>query len=146
MKIQRLTDYAIRTLGYLYSHPCSVSTAQNIAESLGITYQVYLKISNMLKKGGLIRSVRGRCGGYALAKPGEEISLHDIILVMEGPLVINRCLEADGYCSGKFSLTCPVHCYLEQVQNFLVDGLSSTTIAEIWKDYSFEAKAKIEPS
>ena len=140
MKIQRLTDYAIRTLGYLYTHPNTISTAQNISETLGITYQVYLKISNMLKKGGLIKTVRGRCGGYMLARPASQISLHDVLLVMEGPLVINRCLEADGYCSGHFSATCPVHCYLNNVQNLLSSSLSEMSIEQIWGNYSFEMK------
>lgn len=57
-----------------------------------------------LNRGGLLESRRGRTGGYALARPAGEISLADIIRVIEGPLALAPCasVTAPGRCA-----TCP---------------------------------------
>ena len=149
MKFQLTTDYAIRIIGYLNRHPNALVTAQEIADSVGVTYQIFMKVSNQLKKAGLIQTARGCLGGYSLAKRGNEISLYEIITVMEGSICINRCLGEDGYCSGHFIAYCPVHKALDGLQSLMLDALKTSYISDLWKegDSSFdEIGAKLRAS
>jgi Rrf2 family protein len=51
-----------------------------------------------LRTAGLVRSLRGSRGGYALARPPAEISAHDVILALEGPIVLVDCRERGSEC------------------------------------------------
>ena len=51
------------------------------------------KIIQDLVRGGLIKSKRGSCGGYTLARAPEEISFCDVIEAIEGPIAVNACIE-----------------------------------------------------
>lgn len=73
----------------------SISARQNISER-------YLEqLMSMLKKAGLVKSIRGASGGYILAKDMKEISVGDILRALEGSLEPVDCagLDDDGYCS-----------------------------------------------
>jgi Rrf2 family protein len=53
--------------------------------------QNYLEqLLSILKKAGLVKSMRGSQGGYKLSKPAEKIKIIDIIEVLDGPLIISE--------------------------------------------------------
>ena len=130
MQLHVSTDYAIRILQYLHIHRKELPTAMTISQSIHVTYSFFIKIANQLKQEGLLDAVRGRNGGYRLARPASEISLHDVILAMEGKLQINRCLQDDEFCSRKTTKTCPVRKCLLSVQDGLIETLSQKSIAD----------------
>lgn len=73
----------------------SISTRQDISER-------YLEqLMSMLKKAGIVRSVRGAGGGYVLVKRLEDISVGDVLRALEGSLEPVDCvgLEPNGGCS-----------------------------------------------
>ena len=73
----------------------SISTRQDISER-------YLEqLMSMLKKAGIVRSVRGAGGGYVLVKRLEDISVGDVLRALEGSLEPVDCegLETNGGCS-----------------------------------------------
>ena len=86
MKLQLATDYAIRILCYLHEHNNRLTTAADLSKELGITYLYFMKISGYLKQSGLLKSVQGCNGGYQLAKTAENISLYDVVKVIEGDI------------------------------------------------------------
>jgi Rrf2 family protein len=94
-----------------------------------------LKIMPSLIKAGIIRSVRGSGGGYALARSLETISLLDIIEAVEGPILLNRCLINPDFCSRDAASFCTVHQALADVQQKLRGELSSYTIASLVTQY-----------
>ncbi|HBU11833.1 MAG TPA: Rrf2 family transcriptional regulator [Clostridiales bacterium] len=130
MQFQLATDYAIRILGYLYHHKNDLATAANMSEELGVTYLYFMKIISKLKASGVVRSVQGCNGGYQLAVPAEEISLYDVIDIMEGGIHINRCLQEDGFCSNGGAPDCRVRQYLVSLQGGLVNRLKEKYISE----------------
>lgn len=72
----------------------SISTRQDISER-------YLEqLMSMLKKAGIVRSVRGAGGGYVLVKRLEDISVGDVLRALEGSLEPVDCagLEPNGGC------------------------------------------------
>lgn len=70
----------------------------------------------------------------ALCRRPEDISLHEIVNLMEGTTRINRCLDPDGYCSRNGVGTCPVHKFYTRIQSYLDAAFQDKTIASLMAD------------
>ena len=87
MRISAKVDYAVRAMAQLADEPQGEPVkAEDIARAQGIPLKFLLGILNDLKRAYLVRSQRGAEGGYALMRPADEITLADIIRVIDGPL------------------------------------------------------------
>lgn len=129
MQFQRSTDYAIRILHYLH-HSKTLGTAPIISAAIGTSYPNFTKIATQLKKHGLLTSEQGRHGGYRLAKPADTILIYDVFLAVEGEMVISHCLE-DRKHKGGGAPHCVIQEYFQQVQDILIECLSSQSIADL---------------
>lgn len=69
-----------------------------ISRRQSISLKYLEKLIRMLKQAGFVKSMRGPYGGYMLAKPMEEISIGDIVRVLEGTDAITDCTESDDVC------------------------------------------------
>jgi len=69
-----------------------------ISRRQSISLKYLEKLIRMLKKAGFVKSMRGPYGGYMLAKPTEDISVGDIVRVLEGTDAITDCTESDDAC------------------------------------------------
>jgi len=107
MQITRKTDYAVRCVQYLAEHAGSVTMIGEIAEQMRIPRTFLAKIVQKLGRAGLVVSRRGVNGGFTLGREPEAISLYDVILVMEGPVVLNACAVHGRECD--MSNRCSVH-------------------------------------
>src|SRR5580698_5152183 len=70
-----------------------------IAQEADVPRKFLEQILLELKKRGIVRSMRGRQGGYLLGKPPKEISFADIIRVTDGPLALSPCVSVTAYHS-----------------------------------------------
>ncbi|WP_206811451.1 RrF2 family transcriptional regulator [Paradesulfitobacterium ferrireducens] len=132
MKINQATDYAFRTVLFLAKQWDShLVMAQDIAKSEVIPMRYLLKIMPSLIKAGIVTSVRGVGGGYALAKDPRDITLLDILEAVEGPIELNRCLIRPDLCSKNGSATCEIHAALAQIQNRLRRDFQSYAVADL---------------
>jgi Rrf2 family protein len=94
MKISSQEEYGLRCLLRLARQDGGQSlTIPEIAAAEGMSVPYVAKLLSVLRQGGLIESVRGRAGGYRLAKPPAEIQLGAVMLVLGEPLY-----EDPGYC------------------------------------------------
>lgn len=84
-------------------------TSIEIAEAVKVSPNYIFKIMRQLVKAGFAKQHRGASGGYTLELAPKDISLWDIILLMEPKTRINRCLEDDKYCSTNNVDGCLVH-------------------------------------
>ncbi|RPF47894.1 BadM/Rrf2 family transcriptional regulator [Hydrogenoanaerobacterium saccharovorans] len=98
MHITLEADYAIRIVHCL-SMIDHRADAKSIAETTGVTLRFSLKILRKLVAAGIIKSFKGTQGGYEIAKLPSEISLYDVIVTIEGPLNISRCVLPDFICT-----------------------------------------------
>ena len=84
--VKAMVDLAIHYGGSPVSIK-SISQRQNISE-------YYLEqLFSSLRKAKLIKSIRGAQGGYILNRQPEDITVSDIIEVLEGPIEISDCLD-----------------------------------------------------
>lgn len=89
MKISAKVDYACRVLAELARLHGSAELAQieHLSRVEHVPPNFLAQILSELRNGGLITSRRGISGGYALARPPDQISLFDIITVIEGEVL-----------------------------------------------------------
>lgn len=83
MQLNRSTDYAIRTLICLAKAAAPMSSSK-LSSEIGVSQRYLLQIGAKLRNAGFIKTAHGVSGGYELSKPPAEISLCDIIILMEG--------------------------------------------------------------
>lgn len=69
-----------------------------IAQRQNISKMYLEQLFARLRTAGLVKSVRGPKGGFALARPPETISVKAIVEAMEGPFIIAECTVRDGMC------------------------------------------------
>ena len=96
--ISQKARYALRALLYLASRgdtgPVQIS---EIAEKEGLPRKFLEQILLELKKPGIVRSHRGRQGGYSLGRPAKDISFADVLRVTDGPLALSPCVSVMAY-------------------------------------------------
>ena len=85
VRISAKADYAVRAAVELAAHEGSVK-GDRISEAQGIPLKFLENILIEMRHAGLVRSQRGRDGGYWLAKPADEITIADVVRAVEGPL------------------------------------------------------------
>ena len=103
LRISRKIDYGLRAMIYLASiDPQAVVPFREIARQMMVPEDFLAKILKTLVDQGLVRSLRGPHGGYALAKPASDVSFLEVIEAVEGPIAINVCLDGEDPC-GKAS-------------------------------------------
>lgn len=129
------TDYAIRIVFYLASKN-EVISSKELSENLIITQNMVLKIGRKLQEADVVRVVSGVQGGFYLSKKPEQIKLLDIINIMESTVKINRCLEADEFCSRKYcdkyiTKKCPVRKTYKVIQNTIETQLKGVTLKDL---------------
>jgi Rrf2 family protein len=98
VKISAKVDYACRVLAELARLHGTANLAQieHLARVEAVPANFLAQILSELRNGGLITSRRGISGGYALARPPDQISLYDIVVVIEGDI-----LELSGNHQGR---------------------------------------------
>ena len=134
MKLTQEVDYAFRIIAHLAAHEGEVVGAPKIAKTMHVPERFTLRILRNLNLGGLTLSKRGAKGGYMLNKPAESISLYDIVLAIDGPIELSRCLHADDpYCNrftGDGIEGCKFHRSIYGVQSSVIDQLQSLKITD----------------
>ena len=92
MKLSTKGRYGLRAMidlaRYSENEPVSISS---IAARQDISERYLEQLVGLLKKAGLVRSIRGATGGYVLARNSGEISVGDVLRVLEGSLEPVKC-------------------------------------------------------
>ena len=128
-------DGALRIV-WLLGKTQDVTDAGNIAEQVAVTPKFTLKILRQLLQGGVVRAVRGKRGGYALALSPSEITVRRIVELIDGPIAINRCQAEDFFCSrmGYDKGSCHFHCLFAAVSARLARDLETVTLEMMLSD------------
>jgi Rrf2 family protein len=125
--INRKTDYAIRCILYLAESEKEVVMLNEIATVKEIPKSFLAKILQKLAKAGIVKSSRGITGGFKLAKRAEEISLLDVVELMEGSVAMNICAVDTKKCG--FRSTCSVHPVWVDIRKDVEDRLRRCNFA-----------------
>jgi len=132
MQLSLTTDYALRMIHYLSAKKTIVPSSE-ISENLNIPQQYVQSIGRKLKKAGYVNIMLGTAGGLSLIKKPAEISIYDIVLLMENSIKINRCLADEKLCNRAASSYCVIHAYFAGLQSLVEQDMQSVTFADFLK-------------
>ncbi len=137
MKISSKGEYGLRALFDLAQHYESrPRRSREIAEAQSVAEDYLNQLLIILRKAGLINSLRGPQGGHVLARAPHQISLFDAVYVLEGPLT------PVDYDTGKLSgdKAAPVDQILnpiwDEVEQETIRILKATTLADLCERYN----------
>lgn len=131
MLITRECDYAVRIIRALANG--AVVSVQDICRQEDISVSITYKITRKLEKAGMIESYRGINGGYALKRPVQDLTLYDVIAVIEPNLLITEC-TGHGYACSRNSEghVCGVHGEFCRIQAVVVRELKARPLSELF--------------
>lgn len=131
------TEYAIRGLSELASRGKEGPTMlDDLVAGTDLPRDFLAKVFQKLVHGGVLRSAKGRGGGFTLARPAHQISLMDIVEAIDGPQLFDRCVVGLEKCNDQ--MPCPQHDLYKPIRQRLKDYMTTTTLA----DLSSSLKAK----
>jgi Rrf2 family protein len=130
MRISTRGRYGLRAMVELARHPGdSPMLMRSISESQSIPPKYLHAILTALRSGGLVRSIRGSRGGYALTRPAAEITALDIVRALEGEIEVVDCGESGRPCVR--SGVCPTRTLWAAVSDSIAAQLGAVTLAEL---------------
>lgn len=132
MLITKETDYALRILRAL-SDEGRVTTVQ-LANEEQIPQQFAYKILKKLQKGGLIHILRGADGGCTLAAQLEQVSLFQLMQIMEEDSAVSSCMRPGyqcSWCNAHGETVCQVNIHLAAIQKKLDDELKAHSLQKV---------------
>ncbi len=136
MRLSTRGQYAVRAIVTLACHandkPVSL---RDISKEEGISLSYLEQLFVKLRKGRIVKSVRGPGGGYVLARPMAAISVGEVIAVVEEPLNPVACLDAEGSCER--AERCITQRVWKGLAEKIAEFLNSVTIERL----SLEARA-----
>jgi len=130
--------YGVHALAYIAKKPQGkLSTLPEVAAWMRTVWpeasETYLSnVVQRLARGGLLRSHRGVTGGYSLARGADEISLRDVVELLEG-VELDRCsLSLEGAChtAGR----CTIQGKLRLLEEGYLRSMESLTISKLADD------------
>jgi Rrf2 family transcriptional regulator, iron-sulfur cluster assembly transcription factor len=105
-------------------------TLADIAETQQISRPYLEQIFARLRRGGLVRSVRGPGGGYCLARAPEAVSVADVVMAVDEPLKATRCGGGKAGCMHG-GARCLTHDLWEETGRAIHDYLASVSLADV---------------
>ena len=134
MKLSKKAEYALRALVAMgRESPGRTFSIHEIADSQRIPLKFLEQILLSLKNGGLLRSKRGVGGGYQLQATAKEISLRQVIDLIDGSFQPIPCCDvpASSPCECGVTGGCGLGLTLRELQDLVHQWLDRTTIATI---------------
>lgn len=130
MKLSARSRYATRLLLDLALRETDQPLRTTLlSESTGITVQFIEQILRPLKKAGYITSVRGASGGHILDTDPANITVGDVVRIMEGGISLTDCVTDEGLCNR--STICLTRKVWQRASRVLEKELDSITLADL---------------
>jgi len=136
VKLSKKSEYALRALIELTQvHGTGTLQRHEIAARQHIPVEFLEQILLALKRAGLLSSRRGMKGGYALIKSPDEITLGQVIRMLDGPLAPIACVSKTAYqkcsdCPYANKAQCPVQQVMGTVRDAIAGILDHYTLAD----------------
>lgn len=143
MKISTKGRYGVTAMVDLALHYGDGPQAlKSVAQRQGISENYLEQLMSVLRKSGYVKSVRGAQGGYALTKSPDQVSVGDIIRLLEGPIAPVDCLISDehsrpqDYCDKVGN--CVTRGVWAKVRDSITNVLDSISLADLCHDEKLE--------
>lgn len=136
MHLSKKAEYALRAiinLGIAAEVGRTTISGADLAEVNRLPLKFVERILQELRDAGLVETVRGKFGGYSLAKPAEQIGIGQIVRLMDGRLAPICCASENAYqpCTCPDEDHCGLRMVMIDVRNAIANILDRYTIAQV---------------
>lgn len=137
MKLSTKGKYGLYAMYYLAQHAGEGCQSLKSVAEIGVPEDYLEQLLGTLRRAGLVATVRGAQGGYALAKAPEEVTVGHIIDALEGPLSISDCVGDESCCHKAGQ--CPSRRVWEYLSRSINSLLQSITLRDMLEETPFDA-------
>jgi len=131
MRLTHLADYAVVLMTAAARYPAGARlSATELSGDTGVPLPTAQKLMGQLASAGLLTSVRGAGGGFALSRPADAISLADIVEAVEGPIALTMCADGVNH-ECLLDAHCRVKPHMGAVGNAVRGALGAVTLTEL---------------
>ncbi len=128
MWVSTRAQYGMRALVEI-ALSSDLTSLKTVSERQGISQPYLEQIVAVLRRAGIVESVRGAYGGYRMARPMDEVTALEVVELMEGSLAPVACIEDEDCC--EFTGTCSTQTLWGRVDSAVRDVLGATTIGHL---------------
>jgi len=94
MRLTHFSNFALRTLMFAAARTPDLARAQDVADAFGMSRAHTVKCVHQLGQWGYLETVRGRSGGFRLARPARQITIGEVVRLTEDSLELVECFNA----------------------------------------------------
>jgi len=127
IRMSEATALGLHTMAIVARRRNEPTSTRRIAAELRASEAHLSKVLRQLVRAGLLSSKRGPTGGYAIARPPDEISLLDVYEALEGPLRTDGCLFTEPVCR---QVSCILGDLVERLRTEAHEHLGSTSLSD----------------
>jgi Rrf2 family protein len=136
MKVTKKGEYALRALidlAVAHRNGRVMLTQKEIAQKENIPLPFLEQIFSQLRENGLVDGKRGKGGGFFLARPAENITLGEVVRLIDGPLAPISCASVTAYakCGCPDEAHCELRLVMLGVRNSISDILDRNTLGHV---------------
>lgn len=136
MKLSKRGEYALRSLinlGIAAKVGRSLLRVTELAKAEDLPVKFLEQIMQQLREAGYVESVRGKHGGYRLAKPAAKIVIGSVVRLIDGPLAPIGCVSQSAYepCNCPDEAHCGLRMLMLDVRNAIAAILDRYTLADV---------------
>jgi FeS assembly SUF system regulator len=139
MRLTHLADYAVVIMTAAARRPAGERlSAAALAAETGVPVPTAQKLMGKLAGAGLLVSVRGAGGGFALARPAERITLAEMVEAVEGPIAMTQCSGSEEASDCALDAHCRVKPHMSVVSNAVRGALAAVTLEQLARERHLE--------
>jgi Rrf2 family protein len=127
--ITRDTDYSVKALIYIARNSDRIVSITELVNELDTPRPFLRKILQSLSSGGILKSHKGKNGGFELAKKPENISLIDIIEIFQGKFKLSECIFKKDLCPNINN--CVLKSRIDSMEIMIENSLKDTTLSSL---------------
>ena len=146
-------EYGLHCLLYLVDPPADgPPSARDLAEFQGVSPSYVAKLFTQLQKAGIVAAAEGVRGGFRLARPAADITVHDVVQALEGDKPLFRCREIRRNCvlynddppDWATRGVCGIHAVMIEAERRMAEVLKGRTLADLAGEVGEKVPAKYD--
>ncbi len=131
MKLSMSSEMGIHAVWYLAQQPAQLPVQSNsVALAIGASETYLTKVLHRLADAKILRSKKGKAGGFLMGRPGAEITLADVVLACEADEPLYSCQRELRGCPRDLA-KCPICLAVGRARSLLFEELAKTSIADL---------------
>jgi Rrf2 family protein len=136
MKLSKRGEYALRSLinlGIAAKVERPLLRVTELAQAEDLPVKFLEQVMQQLREAGFVKSVRGKHGGYRLARTADKITMGSVVRLIDGPLAPIGCVSQTAYepCNCPDEAHCGLRMLMLDVRNAIAGILDRYTLADV---------------